>query len=218
MRQSLRTTCVRRGTERGLKKATLALGNIMFRGQSAPSADGGIVGNDCRPVSSSLSLDRCLPFFSPNPVKLFLRANQCSHTSGLQLINETPLILMLSAFSVSSSSSSSYHHIPAPSLLSSSQLCNIFICFNFLWLIFIAAGETVFAPRLKMAPTLVRFAQTILQKQLQCHHSCAEGINPSKIFKRKTNHFLVVAVKCSCVQCAKLSLFVVSSLVLTWLP
>lgn len=37
-------------------------------------------------------------FFSPNPVKLFLRANQCLHTSGLQLINETLLILLLSAF------------------------------------------------------------------------------------------------------------------------
>lgn len=39
-------------------------------------------------------------FFSPNPVKLFLRANQCLHTSGLQLINETLLILLLSAFFV----------------------------------------------------------------------------------------------------------------------
>lgn len=37
-------------------------------------------------------------FFTPNPVKLFLRDNQCSHTSPLQLINETPLILLLSAF------------------------------------------------------------------------------------------------------------------------
>lgn len=36
--------------------------------------------------------------FTPNPVKLFLRDNQCSHTSLLQLINETPLILLLSAF------------------------------------------------------------------------------------------------------------------------
>ena len=37
-------------------------------------------------------------FFTLNPVKLFLRDNQCAHTSLLQLINETPLILLLSAF------------------------------------------------------------------------------------------------------------------------
>lgn len=37
-------------------------------------------------------------FFTPNPVKLFLRDNQCLHSSLLQLINETPLILLLSAF------------------------------------------------------------------------------------------------------------------------
>lgn len=63
-------------------------------------------------------------FFSPNPVKLFLRANQCLHTSAVQLINETPLILLLSAFFVSlfllpssSSSSALSHHIPPPSIL-----------------------------------------------------------------------------------------------------
>lgn len=36
-------------------------------------------------------------FFSLNPVKLFLRADQCSYASVLQLINETALILLLSA-------------------------------------------------------------------------------------------------------------------------
>lgn len=36
-------------------------------------------------------------FFSPNPVKLFLRADQCSRASVVQLINETPLILLLSS-------------------------------------------------------------------------------------------------------------------------
>lgn len=36
-------------------------------------------------------------FFSPNPVKLFLRADQCLHTSLLQLINDYPLIPLLSA-------------------------------------------------------------------------------------------------------------------------
>lgn len=40
-------------------------------------------------------------FFSPNPVKLFLRADQCSYASVVQLINETPLILLLSSLFIS---------------------------------------------------------------------------------------------------------------------
>lgn len=58
--------------------------------------------SDCQSASSSLSPQNntvvlFFLFFSPNPVKLFLRADQCSHASVLQLINETLLILLLSA-------------------------------------------------------------------------------------------------------------------------
>lgn len=78
-------------------------------------------------------------FFSPNPVKLFLRANQCLHTSAVQLINEAPLILLLSAFFVSlfllpsSSSSALSHHIPSsfpsPSLLPFLLLFYLFLLY-----------------------------------------------------------------------------------------
>lgn len=52
----------------------------------------------CIYFSFSTEYTAVLFFFTPNPVKLFLRDNQCVHTSLLQLINETPLILLLSAF------------------------------------------------------------------------------------------------------------------------
>lgn len=75
----------------------------MLRDPPAVSGDRTSVSEKASPIisisfSSSTEYTVVFLFFTPNPVKLFLRDNQCSHTSPLQLINETPLILLLSAF------------------------------------------------------------------------------------------------------------------------
>lgn len=75
----------------------------MLRDQPAVSADRTSVSEKasliiCIYFSFSTEYTAVFFFFTPNPVKLFLRDNQCSHTSLLQLIDETPLILLLSAF------------------------------------------------------------------------------------------------------------------------